>query len=301
MISILILTKNEQQDLPGCLESVQWSDDVHVFDSYSTDATVEIARAAKARVSSRPSGQSDLLFGGNEAEHKNWALRNLRFRYKWVLHLDADERVTAELAMRMREAVQSPGANVAFRVQRRDFFLGQWLKHVQASPFYIRLFRPEKITYQRLVNPVSIAEGPVGEVSGYLDHFPFSKGVSHWADRHNSYSTLEAQQILKNRSGNNLFSIRKAIFAKRFEERRFHQKEFFYRIPGRPLVKFAVLLFVKRGFLDGHAGFAYAVLQSFYEYMIVLKTRELAVSGGARAPMLIEAGSRQGIAEPLAE
>jgi glycosyltransferase involved in cell wall biosynthesis len=276
LISVLILTKNEERDLPGCLESACWSDDVHVYDSGSADATIEIAKAAGGRVTVRQPGPSGALFGGNEAEHKNWALKNIQFKYQWVLHLDADERMTPELVASVREAVQNPGANVAFRVQRRDFFLGRWLKHVQTSPFYLRLFRPEKMGYERLVNPVSIPDGPVGEVNGYLDHFPFSKGMRHWLDRHNSYSTLEAQQVISNRAAHNPFSITRAFLAKDFNERRYHQKELFYRMPARPFLKFLLLFVGKRGFLDGGAGFHYAMLQSLYEYMIVLKTQELA-------------------------
>jgi hypothetical protein len=130
---------------------------------------------------------------------------------------------------------------------------------------------------------VSLPEGPVGEVAGYLDHFPFSKGIAQWLDRHNSYSTFEARQIAENRASQKPFSVRQAFFAKDFHERRFHQKELFYRAPARPVIKFMLLYFVKRGFLDGRAGFMYAALQSFYEYMIVLKTRELAAAEPARS------------------
>jgi hypothetical protein len=114
----------------------------------------------------------------------------------------------------------------------------------------------------------------VGSAAGYLDHFPFSKGVGHWFERHNSYSALEARQIAENRRDRVAFSLRKAFTASDFHERRFHQKELFYRVPFRPLVKFCILYFGKRGFLDGRAGFHYAVLQAIYEYMIVLKVRE---------------------------
>jgi len=182
MISVLILTKNEEQDLPACLQSVAWCDDIHVFDSFSTDHTVEIAERAGATVCQR-------VFD-NWAAHQNWGLRNIRFRHPWVFYLDADERATPELAASLLRAVQSAGENVAFRIRRRDFLLGTWLKHVQTSPFYLRLFRPEKIRYERLVNPLSIPDGKVGELTGYLDHFPFSKGMQHWLDRHNSYSSL---------------------------------------------------------------------------------------------------------------
>ena len=272
MISILILTRNEQQDLPACLASIAWSDDIHVLDSFSTDDTVDIAQAAGAQIHQR-------IFD-NWATHQNWALANLPFKNPWVFYLDADERVSPELERSLRNAAENPGQNVAFRVQRRDFLNNTWLKHVQASPFYLRLFRPPHMRYERLVNPISIADGPVGTVSGYLDHYPFSKGYSHWINRHNQYSTLEARQILANHQAHatigGLFTHLRGIFsAKDFHQRRFHQKELFYSLPGRPFIKFFLLYIVKRGFLDGSAGLTYATLQSIYEYFIVLKTREL--------------------------
>jgi len=266
-ISVLILTKNEQQDLPGCLASVAWSDDVHVYDSLSTDRTVEIAEQFGAKVTKRAFD--------NWAAHQNWGLANIAFKHEWVFYIDADECMSPELMASAQKAVAQAGDNVAFRVQRRDFFVGTWLRHVQASPFYMRLFRPEKMRYERLVNPISIADGPVGEVTGYLDHFPFSKGIGHWLDRHNSYSRFEAEQIMANRRGQAAFSLAKAFTAKDFNERRFHQKELFYRLPLRPFVKFLLLYVGKRGFLDGAAGLRYAILQSIYEYMIVLKVDEL--------------------------
>jgi glycosyltransferase involved in cell wall biosynthesis len=266
-ISVLVLTKNEQKDLPGCLESVAWCDDIIVYDSFSTDDTVAVAERAGARVVKR-------VFD-NWASHQNWGLANLPFKHPWVFYIDADERMTPELVANIQSVVANPGAHVAFRVQRRDFFLGTWLKHVQTSPFYLRLFRPEKMRYERLVNPVSVADGPVGSIAGFLDHYPFSKGVAHWFERHNSYSTLEARQILQNRADHAAFSLRKAFTARDFHERRFHQKEVFYRVPWRPVVKFLILYIGKRGFLDGRAGLTYAVLQAIYEYMIVIKVREL--------------------------
>ncbi|ADL55317.1 glycosyl transferase family 2 [Gallionella capsiferriformans ES-2] len=274
-ISVLILTKNEQQDLPGCLESVAWSDDIHVFDSMSTDDTVAIAEGFGAHVTQRDYGACKLSFGGDESAHRNWGLQNIPFKYEWVFVIDADERATQDLVTAMTEVVCAPKGFVAFRIQRRDYFLGTWLKHVQASPYYMRLFMHQKLRYDRLINPVSIADGPVGLVSGFLDHFPFSKGIGFWVERHNSYSRAEAQQIVENRKKLAFFSFKKAFAAKDFNECRFHQKELFYRLPFRPLIKFLILYVGKRGFLDGRAGFTYAMLQSIYEYFIVLKTREM--------------------------
>lgn len=266
-ISILILTKNEQQDLPGCLKSVAWSDDIHVYDSMSTDDTLAIAKKFGATVTQRPFD--------NWAAHQNWGLKNIPFKHPWIFYIDADERMTPDLIKAVQTAAAAAKDEVAFRLQRRDFFMGTWLKHVQTSPFYMRLFRPEKMRYERLVNPVSIADGPVGQVTGYLDHFPFSKGIGYWIDRHNGYSRFEAQQIINNRKAGEGFSLLKAFMGKDFHTRRYHQKEFFYRLPFRPLVKFLLLYVAKRGFMDGRAGITYVGLQSIYEYFIVLKVREL--------------------------
>ena len=110
-ISVLILTKNEQFDLPATLASVAWSDDIHVFDSHSTDATVEIASAAGATVHSR-------VFD-DYATHRNAALA-VPFKYEWVFLLDADERPTPELTVEMQRVVLEAPANTAgFRLRRR--------------------------------------------------------------------------------------------------------------------------------------------------------------------------------------
>lgn len=274
-VSVLILTKNEQQDLPDCLESIAWSDDIQVYDSMSTDDTVKIAKNFGAVVTQRDYAENNLAFGGDEAAHRNWGLRNISFKYDWVFVIDADERMTPDLIKAVNEAVSSPAQHVAYSMRRRDFFMDTWLKHVQTSPFYIRLYRPEKIRYERLINSFLITDGTTGKLDGFLDHFPFSKGIDYWVERHNSYSKFEAQQIIENLKLNNKFSFMKAFFEIDFHKRRFHQKELFYRLPFRPLIKFLLLYLGKRGFLDGRAGFTYAVLQSIYEYFIILKTREL--------------------------
>jgi glycosyltransferase involved in cell wall biosynthesis len=276
MISVLILTKNEERDISGCLESVRWANDIHVYDSHSTDRTVEIARRSGAHITQRNFD--------NWSAHLNWGLANIPFKHPWVLHLDSDERATPELAASIQKAVQNPGDKIAFRIARRDFWGTQPLKHVVTSPFNIRLFRPEKMQYGRLVNPVSLPLGPVGEIAGYFNHFPFSKGITHWLARHNSYSSLEALQIAADRSANQRFRISHAFLARDRNVRRFHQKELFYRMPARPLFKFLLLYVGKGGFLDGRAGLAYAVLQSLYEYMIVLKTLELTEQVSEIAP-----------------
>jgi glycosyltransferase involved in cell wall biosynthesis len=267
-ISVLILTKNEEQDLPACLKSVSWCDDIHLFDSFSTDRTVEIARAAGCLITQR---QFD-----NWSSHQNWGLANIPFKHPWVLYIDADERVSPRLKESAYAAAKIDAPESAFRLRRRDFFAdGTWLKHAQISPFYLRLFRPSKMRYERLVNPVSIVNGLIGEIDGFLDHYPFSKGIGFWLERHIKYAALEALTIQESRAKGGKLSLLKAFISRDFSERRFHQKELFYRMPCRPCIKFFYMLLLRRAFLDGRSGMTYAMLQAIYEYFIVLKQYEL--------------------------
>ena len=273
---MLILTKNEEHDLPGCLLSLSAVDDIVIYDSLSTDATNHLALEAGARFVERPGFDGSKAFGGNEAEHRTWGIREIEYKHPWLFVIDADERLTPEAAAELKTIASNPDPlYVAYRIRRRDFFHGRHLRHVQTSPWYIRFFRPEFVHYERLVNPVTVVQGAVGDLLHPLDHYPFSKGLSHWISRHNSYSSFEAQQILQNRASQEPFSLPAAFIERDFNRRRFHQKELFYRLPARPLIKFLLLYVFKRGFLDGRPGFAYALLQSIYEAMIVLKVQEL--------------------------
>jgi len=276
MISVLILTRNEEIDLPGCLDSVNWSDDVHVFDSLSTDRTLEIAAARGAKITQRSFD--------NFAAQRNAALHTLRYRHPWVLILDADERVPPELHAEMLRVTAAAGReHGACRIRRRDFLQGTWLRHAQISPYYIRLVRPGYVHYEREVNEVLRVTGSIIDLQQPFDHYPFSKGMRHWIDKHNLYSSMEAALALKSRSGETRFSVADALFHPDFNQRRYHQKELFYRMPARPLAKFLIIYFLRLGLLDGRAGLTYALLQSIYEYMIVLKTRELAHSASTLA------------------
>ncbi len=268
MISVLILTRNEERDLPGCLASVAWSDDVHVFDSFSDDGTEAVAKSRNAHFAQR-------IFD-NYATQRNAALRQSRFKHPWVLILDADERIPPPLQREMLARCAAASDNtVAFRLRRRDFLGSTWLKYSQLSPWYVRLVRPARVYYEREINEILKVDGRIDALGEPFDHYPFSKGATHWLAKHNTYSTMEAQYILRGRESKPPFSVIQAFINRDFNERRYHQKELFYRLPARPWLKFLLIYVLRRGFLDGRAGLTYATLQSIYEYMIVLKTREL--------------------------
>ena len=267
MISVLVLTRNEEQDLPGCLRSVAWSDDVHVFDSFSTDRTVEIAKSHGAHVTQR-------VFD-TYARQRNAALEQVQYLHQWLLVLDADERANESMMQIVLERVRSaPETTAAFRLRRRDYFMGRWLKHAQTTPYYIRVLRLGRTRFQRDINEVVEVDGDIVDLQeAHFDHFPFSKGISHWIAKHNHYSSAEAAIVAQSAFLREK-SWRKALFAKDFNEKHAARKAVFYSLPGRPLMRWAYLMFYRRGLLDGRAGFVYSTLQAFYEWLIVLKTAE---------------------------
>ncbi|GAB3784600.1 glycosyltransferase family 2 protein [Spirosoma horti] len=268
MISVLILTKDEEQDLPKCLKSVAWCDDIHVFDSFSTDRTVEIARKAGAIVTQRKFD--------SYAAQRNAALQNLPYKYPWLFILDADEQIPGQLLSVLQEHIQkATDTTNGFRLRRRDYIGKKWLKYSQMTPFYVRLIRLGKAHYHREINEVLEVDGTVEEIDGYFNHYPFSKGFRHWLNKHNQYSSMEAKRWVEEHKGNIKFSVKKALLNRDFSEQRYHQKGLFYKLPARPLIKWFYMVFWRLSFLDGRAGLTNATLQAIYEYFIVLKTKEL--------------------------
>lgn len=265
-VSVVILTLNEESNVSECLTSLAWSDDVVVFDSFSSDRTVEIATQLGARIVQRKFD--------NWSAHQNWAVSNIDFKHPWVLYMDADERCTPELRDEVLQAAVAESAHAAFRIRRKDYFMGRWLKHAQLYPTWlVRLFRPQCIRYERLVNPVAHVEGTIGSLQAHIDHYPFSHGIAHWIARHNRYSDMEAIEAIKAREGSKLQIA--DTFSRDPNTRRRALKDIFFRLPARPLIKFLYYYTWRRGFLDGRAGFTYSTLQAFYEYMIECKRREL--------------------------
>jgi len=264
MLSILILTKNESINIANAIDSVKWSDDIVVYDSHSTDDTCEIAERLGARIVAR---EFD-----NWSSHQNWAVRNIVFKHPWVLYIDADEFCDSELKDAALKLCCQESPFDAFRVKRKDFFMGRWLRRSQLYPTWlVRVFRPTKITYERLVNPVAVVRGLTGNLEGHIIHHPFSHGVSHWFERHNKYSTFEAKDLLAEAT------VRihwRNLVSRDANVRRKTLKLLAYRLPARPTMMFLYLFFFRLGFLDGIPGFYYSRMRSMYELMIDVKVRE---------------------------
>lgn len=263
-LAAVILTRNEAIDIAECVRSCSFADKVVVLDSLSTDDTAELARSAGAEVHLRQFT--------NYADQRNVALA-IAADYDWVLMMDADERVPDDMAREVRASADSAAAEVVlYRIRRKDFFFGRWLRRATGYPTWAgRLMRPTKVHFTRDINEELVAHGETRFLQTHFHHFPFSKGVAAWVERHNSYSTLEANRLSEERAG----KLRWQAAALRDPAaRRKLVKQVFYRLPFRPWLAFLGLYLVRGGFLDGWAGLQYCRLRSIYEYMIELKMSE---------------------------
>ena len=276
-LSVLILTFNEEINLPRCLESVRWADDVLVVDSYSTDRTVEIAQAAGVRVLQHPFK--------NFAEQRNFGLAQGNLKHEWVLHLDADEVVSEAFKAEISTIVSLGSvAKDAYRVASKMMFEGRWLKRAGMYPSYqVRLGRKTKLTFVQVGHGQRECLPPenLGTMVEPLVHYSFGKGLHDWVEKHNRYSTDEAALL---RGANQKALDWLGMLASGDPTRRRRSlKRLFLRLPGRPFLRFFYMYFVRLGFMDGLPGYHYCRLLAFYELLILLKAKELKEQGRLQA------------------
>jgi hypothetical protein len=265
-LSILILTFNEELNLGDCIDSCASSDDIVVFDSKSVDRTQDIARAKGARVVER---EFD-----NYAAQRNAALTTVNFRHPWVLMVDADERVPADLSTEILAFLTDPpvDATLGF-LRRRDLLYGRWIKRSGGYPTWFgRLVKIGHCWVERSVNEEYHTLGKTVRLQGHLDHYPFNKGFSEWIAKHNRYSSSEA--ALMELGTRHRFQWRN-LLTRDPQQRRTAVKSLVYSSPGRPLLIFILLYIVRGGFLEGRAGLTFSLLRAWYEFMIDCKVREL--------------------------
>jgi glycosyltransferase involved in cell wall biosynthesis len=266
VISVVILTQDEAANIERCLASVSWADDILVVDSGSTDLTRELAGRLGARVLVR---RFD-----NFAAQRNFALDEGRLAHDWVLHLDADETVTLELRREIEDVARNGSSTPAFRVPFRLMLMGRWLKHSGMYPGYqVRFGRRDRLRFTMVGHGQREALAPdeVGTLEGDLIHDNFSKGISDWTAKHSRYARDEAQAILSGREGGGL---RELLRAGDGVERRRALKALSRSLPMRPAARFLYVYFLRRGFLDGRAGYRYARLMAWYQWLIDMNLAE---------------------------
>jgi glycosyltransferase involved in cell wall biosynthesis len=273
-VSIVIPVRNEAANLPRCLDSVSWADEVFVVDSQSSDGSQQIAAGRGATV-------VQFQFNGTWPKKKNWALDNLPFRNEWVFILDADEVLPPEAEEEFRQVVTDPNnPNAGYWINRRFMFMGKWLKHAYYPNWNLRLFRHHLGRYEKLtdVNTASgdnevhehvIVQGPAAYLECEMDHYAFPS-VDVFVEKHNRYSNWEAHVALDHflKASNHRFQNERVGWRRRL-------KMFSQYLPFRPLLRFLYVFIWQRGFLDGREGYYFARLHGFYEFLSVAKTYEL--------------------------
>jgi len=245
-LSVVILTKNEAAGIADCIRSVQWADDVLVVDDESTDETRRLAEQLGARVLMR---KMDI-----EGRHRNWAYA--QSRHEWVLSLDADERVTAELAQEIRALLANGAPHETYAIPRRNYIgnrwirFGGWYPSAQLKLFKKSVFRWEETT----VHPRAISDRSWGTLQHDLIHLSYEDRADFIAkqDRH---TTLEAQKWL---ADGRRVTLGKALW--------------------RTIDRFVRSYVLKQGFRDGRLGLFVAWMAGKYQWLSYRKYVRLSKS-----------------------
>lgn len=263
-VAAVVLTYNEERNLPDCLASLAgWVDELFVVDSGSTDGTVDIARDALAVVAQHP-------FEHYGAQ-RNWAIDNLPITAPWTLHVDADERITPELRESIEAALRVKSGDVAgYLVSRRTIFMGRWIRHGGHYPaWHLRLVRTGAGRCEdRLYDQHFYVAGAVQKLQGDLID-TLTPDVATFTARHLRWAALEAAE--HDAPPDSVGRIRGRLGSDNAIERRRWLRDWYARLPlfVRPALYFIYRYFVRLGFLDGRAGLVFHVLQGFWFRFLV--------------------------------
>lgn len=243
-LSVAIITKNEEKNLPDCLASVAFADEIIVVDSGSTDRTVEIAGDFGCRVFIEE--WKGFGFQKNSAIQKS--------KHEWILILDADERVPTETKQRIIEILDSNKAADAYCFPRKNFFHGKWIRHSDFWPDrQIRLVRKSRGSYQAAIHEKWSTEGEVENVDVPIEHYSFTS-YSDMLDTLNEYSTIIAAELLSSGKRANCLS---PVY--------------------HGLGMFMKIYLIKGGILDGFDGLVIAITKAggaFFKYAKLLELQQ---------------------------
>ncbi|MBI3616120.1 MAG: glycosyltransferase family 2 protein [Candidatus Omnitrophica bacterium] len=240
-VSVIILAKNEVSRIKECLQSVDWADEALVVDDGSTDQTAEIARGMGARVLER---RMDI-----EGRHRNWA--HAQAKHEWILSIDADERVTGELAQEIQQLLSNNPLCDIYAIPRRNHIGSRWIRHGGWYPSaQVKLFRKSRFKWEETtVHPraLSSSEKPWGALQQDLIHYSY-RDISDFIGKLDRQTTLEAQKWI--RDGRRM-SLGKAVF--------------------RSIDRFLRALWFKKGHRDGFIGYFAAVCAGLYQFLSYAK------------------------------
>ncbi len=242
-LSAVVLTKNEENNIEKCLQSLDFCDEIIVIDDFSTDATVSLTKRYKTRIFTRKL-QSDFAAQRNYAAEKT--------KGEWLLYVDADEIVSNELARDIIvEVMRQKTIHDAYYIRRRDHFLDKIITRGEVLETYekglIRLVKKDSGIWQGEVHEVFITKGKVGRLSRFIDHYPHPT-VTDFIKKINYYSSIRANELYKRNKKVSIFEI---MFV--------------------PFSKFIYTYIVRQGFLDGSEGFIYSFFMSFHSFLVRAK------------------------------
>jgi glycosyltransferase involved in cell wall biosynthesis len=276
MLTVVILTYNEICHIARALDSLAGlADEIVVIDSYSTDGTVELARARGCTVAQHPFV--------NQAKQFQWALDTVALSGDWIMRLDADEIVEADLAANLRRTLpQLPAEVTGVNLKRKTIFQDRWIRHGGRYPLMmLRLWRrgAARIEDRWMDEHIVLLWGRAVTIDGgFADHN--LNDLTSFTDKHNKYASREAVEILAKRHGVPLGAAPEESageLPRQVRVKRFFRDRLFLRLP---LELSAVAYFLYRyvlrfGFLDGLPGFTYNALQCFwYRLLVAAKVRE---------------------------
>lgn len=272
-VSVIVAARNEEKNLPRCLEALRCVGEVYVIDSQSTDATAEIAQSYGAKL-------VQFHYPGGWPKKRQWAMENLPLAFDWVLLVDADEALTAALADEIRRAIQLPDHN-GYYISLRMYFLGKVLRHGDANFWKLSLFRRGKGRYEcRLKDQDSsmadmeihehvIVDGPTSRLKNPLIHHNV-ESLSRYIQKHDEYSNWESRVLLQSEhSGQDSSPIGAQARRRRWLKKRL------YALPGSPVLLFFYRYFLRLGFLDGVPGLIYCSFQAIQMFHTKAKIYEL--------------------------
>ncbi len=259
-VSAIILTLNEESNIADCIASVLGlCDEVFVVDSFSSDNTVGIARALGANVCQHPFV--------DYAQQRDWAQNNLETKNLWVLHLDADERISRELADELRGIFSQTIEADGFMASRRTLFKGKWIRFGDHYPVYhLRIFKKDKgAVEKRLYDQNFAVNGKTGILKGDIINI-INPDLGSWKERHSRWAQLEAREALSSRKTANV-----SFKGTPIQKRGWRRYNIYYRLPIflRVLAYFIYRFIIRLGFLDGMRGWEFHFWHGFWFRMLI--------------------------------
>lgn len=260
---VVILTFNSANIIKETLgQALKVTANVYVVDSGSKDGTDEIARSMGCEVAQRPFQ--------NYGEQRNCAISQVRDRYTWQLHLDADEVLDQAAITAIRAVIDGKPQYEAYMIKRRDYFMGRQLRFSGVNPWHLRLFKSTVGQCEnRMYDQHFIATCPVGKLKGLM-HDKNSMAIGDWVARHNRWSDLEADQVARQEySGHGVLKAR--FFGDGRERARFYRKMYYTVLPVslRGIPYFIYRYFFRLGIADGMPGFYFAFFQALWFRLLV--------------------------------